>query len=161
MQSVRVTQLISDSWATTLSSGSDGALHIPSALWKWLAYVWVSWRQRSRVGCNSFLIKMKYHVLHPLPTSCFLWFRFGFSFCLQQASVPWEVTLRSIFQKQGGTDFFLIPDAETGPKHPLSYVIITGPLWCRSYYPYLNGWGNRDPSDSVASFCLLWPRVST
>lgn len=41
-----------------------------------------------------------------------------------------------------GTDSFLIPDAEIGPKHPLSHIIITGPLWCWSYYSYLNGWRN-------------------
>lgn len=67
-----------------------------------------------------------YFTLYPL--AVFSDLEFGSSFCLQQAPVPWEVTLCSTFQKQGGTDFFLIPDAETGPEHPLSYVIITGPL---------------------------------
>lgn len=112
MQSVRVTQLISDSWATTLSCGSDWALHIPSALWKRLSYVWVSWRQRSRVGCNSFLIKMKYHVLHSLPTSRFLWFRIWFQLLLATGSCP-----------MGSGSLFHLPETEEELTLPLHQML--------------------------------------
>lgn len=81
--------------------------HPEGALWKWLAYVGVSWRRRSRAGCSSFLIEMKYHVLHPLPTSRFLWLRIWLQLLLATGSCP-----------MGSDSLFHLPETERNWRFP-------------------------------------------